>query len=91
MADVRFLLGIQQTGLYRLDVVPEALPRGSGADPNLIECTTVRRARNSVSATVSSSSAATRRSNSRGLGGAAPLARWYRSLPCGCIYLQLRM
>ena len=37
--DVHFLFGIQQAGMYRLDVVPEALPAGGGRDPNLIGCT----------------------------------------------------
>jgi subtilisin-like proprotein convertase family protein len=37
--DLRFVSGIQQTGMYRLDIVPEALPFGGGHDPNLIGCT----------------------------------------------------
>lgn len=37
--DLHFLFGIQQTGMYRVDIVPEALPAGGGRDPNLIGCT----------------------------------------------------
>lgn len=37
--NVHFLFGVQQAGLYRVDLVPEAIPAGGGPDPNLIGCT----------------------------------------------------
>ncbi|MEO5559336.1 MAG: hypothetical protein ABIO49_05980, partial [Dokdonella sp.] len=36
---LRFLFGVQQTGMFRVDLMPEALPAGGGPDPNFIGCT----------------------------------------------------